>query len=42
MFNHQDQQQLHPGDMFFQYQASLVDATIVWPSKAALQAEAGA
>lgn len=31
----QDQQRLHPGDLFFEYQSSLVEATIVWPTKAA-------
>ncbi len=41
MFNHADQQMLHPGDMFFEYQAALVDATVTWPTAAALRAEAG-
>lgn len=34
-FNDQDQQRLNPGDPYFQYQASLVNATLVWPSRAA-------
>jgi hypothetical protein len=37
MFTHADQQALHPGDLFFEYQASLVDATIVWPTAEALR-----
>lgn len=41
LFNHADQQMLHPGDMFFEHQAALVDATITWPTAAALRAEAG-
>ena len=35
MYSHEDQQQLHPGDRFFEHTASLVEATILWPSRAA-------
>jgi len=41
MFSDADQQMLHPGDQFFQYTASLVEATILWPTKEALRREAG-
>lgn len=41
MFSDADQQALHPGDKFFEHAASLVEATIVWPTKAAQVAEAG-
>ena len=37
MFSDADQQQLHPGDKFFEYTASLVEATILWPTKEALR-----
>ena len=35
-FSDADQRVLHPGDKFFEYTASLVDATIYWPTKEAL------
>lgn len=41
MFSDADQQRLHPGDLFFANTASLVEATIVWPTAATLRAEAG-
>jgi hypothetical protein len=41
MFSHADQQDLHPGDMFFEHTAALVEATILWPTKEALRREAG-
>lgn len=36
--NHADQQRLAPTDLFFEYQSSLVGATITWPSRAAQEA----
>lgn len=33
LFSDADQQRLHPGDLFFQYAASMAEATIVWPNK---------
>ena len=35
LYSDADQQALHPGDKFFEYTASLVEATVVWPSKEA-------
>lgn len=32
MYSDADQQERHPGDRFFEYTASLVEATIIWPS----------
>lgn len=41
MYSDADQQQLHPGDKFFEYTAQMSEATLAWPSAAALRAEAG-
>lgn len=41
MFSHADQQLLHPGDLFFENTAQMAEATIAWPTAAALKAEAG-
>jgi hypothetical protein len=33
LYSHEDQQQISPGDMFFQYASQMSSATIVWPNK---------
>lgn len=35
--SHEDQQVLHPGDLFYEHAARLADATIVWPDKTFFQ-----
>jgi hypothetical protein len=32
-FSHEDQQRLHPGDMFFEFAEKMADVTVVWPAK---------
>lgn len=32
-YSHEDQQRLHPGDLFFEYAERLADATLTWPAK---------
>lgn len=32
-FSHEDQQRLHPGDLFFEYAERMADVTITWPAK---------
>ena len=34
LFSHADQQDAAPGDLFFEHAAKMVDATLVWPSRA--------
>lgn len=34
LFSDQDQQDEHPGDLFFAFAAQMAEATIVWPDKA--------
>ena len=36
LFSHQDQQAVDPDDRFFEFAASMAEATLVWPSKEAL------
>jgi hypothetical protein len=36
LFSHQEQQRIDPTDMFFEFAASMAEATLVWPTKDAL------
>lgn len=33
LYSHEDQQQIAPGDMFFEFAAQMAEATVVWPDK---------